>query len=171
MAKPTWKESDCNFLSNSTWRKAIFLRIQEQDGWCVMWKLHVEYAKRQKCNHIYDCHCPHSPLSSCKHLFGLCWPATFLAPKFLIQLLSDKYSMSVSSGYFLISVFSGSHLGCFLINVSWFWFFKSARAGARRWLMKSACWFVHVLGKKRQKWGGNRINVLTGRTQGAEHYV
>lgn len=31
--------------------------------------------------------------------------------------------------------------------------------------MKSASWYVHVLGKKRQKWGGNRPHVLTGRTE------
>ena len=37
--------------------------------------------------------------------------------------------------------------------------------------MKSACWCVHVLGKKRQKRGGNRIDVLTGRTERAEQYV
>lgn len=37
--------------------------------------------------------------------------------------------------------------------------------------MKSAYWYVHVLGKKRQKWGGNRIDVLTGRTERAEQRV
>lgn len=34
--------------------------------------------------------------------------------------------------------------------------------------MKSACCYVHVLGKKRQKWGGNRIHMLMGRIERAE---
>lgn len=37
--------------------------------------------------------------------------------------------------------------------------------------MKSACWYVHVPEKKRQKWGGNVIDMLTGGTGRTEQYV
>lgn len=37
--------------------------------------------------------------------------------------------------------------------------------------MKSECWYVHALGKKRQKWGGSRTHMLMGGIERAEFYV